>query len=160
MYMYMHAIESTLDSGTSGTTSHSSQHDMLAIILSWYQYNPLLLLLQKLCQITWLLTGRKNFLYFRRPPLRPVAFATSATMLIRHWHQLGHMQVCTSLQTDNHASTPPLRFLQAGCPSCHPTNSIKALKAIWAATSTHKIISDNFIRPHINQTAHKYALNL
>jgi len=26
------------------------------------------------------------------------------------WHQLGHMQVCTSLQTDNHASTPPLNF--------------------------------------------------
>jgi len=44
------------------------------------------------------------------------------------WHQLGHMQVCTSLRTDNHASTPPLSFLQAGCPSCHPTNSIKALK--------------------------------
>jgi len=38
------------------------------------------------------------------------------------------MQVCTSLQTDNHASTRPLSFLQAGCPSCHPTNSIKALK--------------------------------
>jgi len=37
------------------------------------------------------------------------------------------MQVCTSLQTDNHASTPPLSFLQAGCPSCRPTNSIKAL---------------------------------
>ena len=31
------------------------------------------------------------------------------------WHQQGHMQVCTSLQTDNHASTPPLSFLQAGC---------------------------------------------
>jgi len=44
------------------------------------------------------------------------------------WHQLGHMQVCTLLQTDNHASTSPLSFLQAGCPSCHPTNSIKALK--------------------------------
>ena len=42
------------------------------------------------------------------------------------WHQLGHMQVCTLLQTDNHASTPPLRFLRAGCPSCHPTNSVKA----------------------------------
>jgi len=27
------------------------------------------------------------------------------------WHQLGHMQVCTSLQTDSHASTPPLCFL-------------------------------------------------
>jgi len=44
------------------------------------------------------------------------------------WHQAGHMQVCTSLQTDNHASTPPLSFLQAGCTSCHPANSIKALK--------------------------------
>jgi len=49
------------------------------------------------------------------------------------WHQLGHMQVCTSLQTDNHASTPPLSFLQAECPSCRPTNSVKALKAnlLW-----------------------------
>jgi len=24
---------------------------------------------------------------------------------------------------------PPLSFLQAGCPSCHPTNSVEALKA-------------------------------
>jgi len=45
------------------------------------------------------------------------------------WHQLSHMQVCTSLQTDNHASSPPLSFLQAGCLSCHPTNNDKALKA-------------------------------
>jgi len=29
------------------------------------------------------------------------------------WRQLGRMQVCTLLQTDNHASTPPLSFLQA-----------------------------------------------
>jgi len=34
--------------------------------------------------------------------------------------QLGHMQVCTSLQTDNHTSTPS---------SGSPTNSVKALKA-------------------------------
>ena len=51
------------------------------------------------------------------------------------WHHLGHMQVCTSLQTDNHASNPPLSFLQAGSHSCHPTNSVKALKgynqAMW-----------------------------
>jgi len=45
------------------------------------------------------------------------------------WHQLGHMQVCTSLQADNHTNTPPVSFLQAGCPSCHPTNSVKTLKA-------------------------------
>ena len=32
-------------------------------------------------------------------------------------------------QTDNHASTPPLSFLQARYPSCCPTNSVKALKA-------------------------------
>ena len=44
------------------------------------------------------------------------------------WHQLGHMQVCTLLQTDNHASTPPLSFLQARCSSCRPTNSVRALK--------------------------------
>jgi len=28
------------------------------------------------------------------------------------WHQLGNMQVCTLLQTDNHASTPPLSTVQ------------------------------------------------
>ena len=32
------------------------------------------------------------------------------------WHQLGHMQVCTSLQTDNHASTPPLCFFTGRMP--------------------------------------------
>jgi len=51
------------------------------------------------------------------------------------WHQLGHMQVCISLQTDKHASTPPLSFLQAACPSCRPTN-VKALKA----QMQHKIV--------------------
>ena len=45
------------------------------------------------------------------------------------WHQLDDIQVCTLLQTDNHTSTPPLCFLQAGCPSCRLTNSVKALKA-------------------------------
>jgi len=45
------------------------------------------------------------------------------------WHQLSHMQICTLLQTNNHASTQPLSFLQARCPSCRPTNSVKALKA-------------------------------
>ena len=39
------------------------------------------------------------------------------------WHQLGRMQVCTS--------TPPLSFLQAGCPFCRPTNRVKALKAYY-----------------------------
>ena len=51
------------------------------------------------------------------------------------WHQLGHTQVCTSLQTDNHASTPPLSFLQAGCPSRCQTNSVKALEALYCLLS-------------------------
>ena len=61
------------------------------------------------------------------------------------WHQLEHMQVCTSLQTDNHSNTPPLSFLQAGCPSCRPTNSVKALKAynnpITTALKLHKFFT-------------------
>ena len=48
------------------------------------------------------------------------------------WHQLGCVQVCTLLQTDNHASTPPLSFLEADCPFCCPTNSVKALKAHYS----------------------------
>ena len=28
------------------------------------------------------------------------------------WHQLGHMQVCTSLQTDNHTSTQVIPIKQ------------------------------------------------
>jgi len=63
---------------------------------------------------------------------------TEATDSEWQWHQLGHMQVCTSLQTDNHASIPPLSFLQAGCPSCRPTNSVKALKANAVPTELKK----------------------
>jgi len=39
-------------------------------------------------------------------------------------HQLGHMQVCTSLQTDNHASTSPLSFYRPDAlPASQPTAS-------------------------------------
>jgi len=39
-------------------------------------------------------------------------------------HQLGHMQVCTSLQTDNHTSTPPLVFYRPNVlPASQPTAS-------------------------------------
>jgi len=55
------------------------------------------------------------------------------------WHQLGHMQACTSLQTDNHANTHHSVFLQAGCPSCCPNNSVKALKALTEDTKNKAI---------------------
>jgi len=64
------------------------------------------------------------------------------------WHQLGRMQVCTSLQTDNHASTPPLSFLQAGCPSCRPHNSIKALKAHFPHSFSLKALKSRKVQKH------------
>jgi len=40
------------------------------------------------------------------------------------WHQLGYMLVCTLLQTDNHASTPPLSFYWPDAfPVAQPTAS-------------------------------------
>ena len=40
------------------------------------------------------------------------------------WYQLGRMQVCTSLQTDNHASNPPLSFYRPDAlPAAQPTAS-------------------------------------
>jgi len=67
---------------------------------------------------------------------------TEATDSERQWHQPGHMQVCTSLQTDNHASTPPLKFFTGRSPSFRPTNSVKALKAKTTGNS-RKIIYRN-----------------
>jgi len=51
------------------------------------------------------------------------------------WHQLDHMQmqiICTTLQTDSHVSTSRRQYLttqilQAGCPSCRPTNIVKSM---------------------------------
>jgi len=54
---------------------------------------------------------------------------TEATDSEWQWHQLGHMQICTSLQTDNHDSTPPLSFYRPDAlPAGQPTG-VKALKA-------------------------------
>ena len=36
------------------------------------------------------------------------------------WHQWGHVQVCISLQTDNHASTPPLIVFTGRMPFLPP----------------------------------------
>ena len=36
------------------------------------------------------------------------------------WHPLGHMQVCTYLQSDNHASNPPISFFTGRMPFLPP----------------------------------------
>jgi len=39
------------------------------------------------------------------------------------WHQLGHMQICTSSQTDDHASSPPLSFYRPDAlPAAQPSS--------------------------------------
>ena len=73
------------------------------------------------------------------------------------WNQLDHMQVCTSLQTDNHASTPSLCFLQAGCPSCRPTNSVKALKVPQPAQHYHKNPTGVFMRANEQTNNHNLS---
>ena len=44
---------------------------------------------------------------------KPISILLEQEMMGWHWHQLEHMQIiCTSLQTDNHASTSPLKILK------------------------------------------------
>jgi len=49
------------------------------------------------------------------------------------WHQLGHMQVCTSLQTDNHASTTPLLFFTGRMPFLPPNQQRQSTEGNYLA---------------------------
>jgi len=55
------------------------------------------------------------------------------------WHQQGCMQVCMSLQTDNHASTPLLGFFYRpdALPAAQPTAS--KLNAINVTNTNHNM---------------------
>jgi len=44
------------------------------------------------------------------------------------WLQLRHMQVCTSLQTDNRASTPPLSFFTGRMPFLLPNQQSQSIE--------------------------------
>ena len=47
-------------------------------------------------------------------------------------HQLGRVQVCTSLQTDNHSNTPPLSFYRPDAlPAAQPTASKHWRQGYW-----------------------------
>ena len=48
------------------------------------------------------------------------------------WHQLGHIQVCTSLQTDNHAGTPPLSFFTGRMPFLPPNEQCQSTEGTAA----------------------------
>jgi len=42
------------------------------------------------------------------------------------WYQLGHMQVGISLQTNNHANTPPLSFFTGWIPFLPPNQQCQS----------------------------------
>jgi len=46
------------------------------------------------------------------------------------WHQLGHMQVCISLQTDNHASTPPFKIFTGRMPFLPPNQQSQSTEGM------------------------------
>jgi len=45
------------------------------------------------------------------------------------WRQLGHMQIYTSLQTNNRASTPPLSFFTGRMPFLLPNQQHQTLNS-------------------------------
>jgi len=59
------------------------------------------------------------------------------------WHQLGRMQVCNSLQTDNHASTPPLSFQTGRMPFLPPSQQRRRTQGTQETTSTNYICIPN-----------------
>jgi len=68
--------------------------------------------LSRTTQVSWYQKGKTNLDF------------TEARDSEWQWHQQGHMQICTSLQTDNHASTSPLSFYGPDAlPAAQPTVS-------------------------------------
>jgi len=58
------------------------------------------------------------------------------------WHQLDHIQtICTSLQTDNHASTPSLNFYRLDAlPDAQPTVAINSNKISKASQAGQAVL--------------------
>jgi len=59
------------------------------------------------------------------------------------WNPLGHMQVCTALQTDNHARTPPLSFFTDRMPFLPPNEQCQSTEgtAVSIRQSLYGLVS-------------------
>ena len=69
------------------------------------------------------------------------------------WHQLGHMQVCTSLQTDNHASTPPLSFFTGRMPFLPPNQQSHSTEGIRRTNKqTYSMAYRACVRAYVRHT--------
>jgi len=54
------------------------------------------------------------------------------------WHQLNHMQIiCTSLQTDNHVSTPTTQFCTSRMPFLLPNRQCQSTEGINVITKLY-----------------------
>ena len=67
-------------------------------------------------------------------------YTFNGPLSVSEWHQLGHMQVCTSLQTDNHARTPPLSFFTGRMPFLPPSQQRQSTEGIIVHTQTENKI--------------------
>jgi len=54
------------------------------------------------------------------------------------WHQVGHMQVCTSLQRDNHTSTSPLNFFTGRMPFLPPNQQHQSTEGTVSFKGTQR----------------------
>ena len=94
-------------------------------------------------QVSWYQKGKTNLDF------------TEARDREWQWHQLGHMQVCTSLQTDNHASTPPLSFYRPDALSAAQPRALKAINMYESETELPITAEETVInyqherRPHL-----------
>jgi len=74
------------------------------------------------------------------------------------WHQLGHMQVSTSLQTDNHASTPPLSFFTGQMPFLPPNQQRQStegktvvIRTVNPYVDPKKLLIHTFVANHVGR---------
>ena len=62
------------------------------------------------------------------------------------WHQLDHMQVCTSLQTDNNTSTTLLSFFTGRVPFLPPNQQCQCIEGQYSLTTpTEYIIFSSYL---------------
>jgi len=63
-----------------------------------------------------------------------------------HWLQLGHMQVCISLQTVNHANTSPLGFFTGRMPFLPPNQYRQSTEGITTHSKRPHLIKLRYTR--------------
>ena len=66
------------------------------------------------------------------------------------WHRLGYMQVCTSLQTDNHASTSPFSFFTGRMPFLSPNQQRQSTEGTTTPIPHHLMFTGRmfFLTPN------------